>query len=38
MNVDHASLFKDCYVMQRGDIERFADTLADAVCNASPKE
>ena len=29
MNVNHASLFKDCYVMQRGDIERFADTLAD---------
>ena len=29
MNVDHASLFKDCYVMQRDDIERFADTLAD---------
>ena len=29
MSVNHASLFKDCYVMQREDIERFADTLAD---------
>ena len=29
MNVNHTSFFKDCYVMQRGDIERFADTLAD---------
>ena len=29
MSVNHASLFKDCYVMQRGDIQRFADTLAD---------
>ena len=29
MDVNHNSAFKDCYVMQRGDIERFADTLAD---------
>ena len=29
MNVNHDSAFKDCYVMQRCDIERFADTLAD---------
>lgn len=29
MNMNHTSFFKDCYVMQRGDIERFADTLAD---------
>ena len=29
MNVDHNQAFKDCYVMQREDIERFADTLAD---------
>ena len=29
MNVNHTSFFKDCYVMQRGDVERFADTLAD---------
>ncbi|MBQ5896549.1 MAG: hypothetical protein IIW75_08320, partial [Bacteroidaceae bacterium] len=29
MDVNHASFFKDCYVMQSGDIERFADTLAD---------
>ena len=29
MNVNHASFFKDCYVMQRGDVERFADALAD---------
>ena len=29
MEVKEMSAFKDCYVMQRGDIERFADTLAD---------
>ena len=29
MNVNHASFFRDCYVMQRGDVERFADVLAD---------
>ena len=29
MDVNHTSFFKDCYVMKRGDIERFADTLAD---------
>lgn len=29
MSVNHASFFKDCYVMQRGDVERFADALAD---------
>ena len=29
MNMNHTSFFKECYVMQRGDIERFADTLAD---------
>ena len=29
MEVNKMSAFKDCYVMQRGDIERFADTLAD---------
>ena len=29
MKVIYDSFFKDCYVMQRGDIERFADTLAD---------
>ena len=29
MDVNHNSAFKDCYVMQRGDVERFADTLAD---------
>ena len=29
MEVNEMSAFKDCYVMQRGDIERFADTLAD---------
>ena len=29
MNVNHDLAFKDCYVMQREDIERFADTLAD---------
>ena len=29
MNVNHDLAFKDCYVMQRCDIERFADTLAD---------
>ena len=29
MSVNHASFFKDCYVMQRDDIGRFADTLAD---------
>ena len=29
MNVNHTSFFKDCYVMQRGDVERFADALAD---------
>ena len=29
MSVNHASIFKDCYVMQRGDVERFADALAD---------
>lgn len=29
MNVNHVSAFKDCYVMQYCDIERFADTLAD---------
>ena len=25
MNVNHTSFFKECYVMQRGDVERFAD-------------
>ena len=29
MNVKDIPFFRDCYVMQRGDIERFADTLAD---------
>ncbi len=29
MSVNYASFFKDCYVMQRGDVERFADALAD---------
>ena len=29
MNVNHTSFFKDCYVMERGDVERFADALAD---------
>ena len=29
MEVNEMSAFKDCYVMQRGDIERFADALAD---------
>ena len=29
MDVKHISVFKDCYLMQRGDIGRFADTLAD---------
>ena len=29
IDVNHTSFFKDCYVMQRGDIERFANTLAD---------
>ncbi len=29
MNVSEMSAFKDCYVMQRDDIGRFADTLAD---------
>ena len=29
MKVNYDSFFKDCYVMQREDIERFADTLAD---------
>lgn len=29
MNTQQASAFKECYIMQRGDIERFADTLAD---------
>lgn len=29
MNVNHDSAFKDCYIMQRCDIKRFADTLAD---------
>ena len=29
MNVNHDSVFKDCYIMQRCDIKRFADTLAD---------
>ena len=29
MNVREMSAFKDCYVMQRDDIGRFADTLAD---------
>lgn len=29
MNVNHTSFFKDCYVMQRGDVERFAEALAD---------
>ena len=29
MNVNHTSFFKDCYMMQRGDVERFADALAD---------
>ena len=29
MKVNYDSFFKDCYVMQLGDIERFADTLAD---------
>ena len=29
MNVNHDLAFKDCYVMPRCDIERFADTLAD---------
>ena len=32
MNVNHDSAFKDCYVMQRCDIECFADTLADGFC------
>ena len=27
--MNHTSFFKECYVMQREDIERFADTLAD---------
>ena len=29
MDVKHISIFKDCYLMQRSDIGRFADTLAD---------
>lgn len=29
MNVNHTSFFKDCYVMERGDVERFVDALAD---------
>ena len=29
MNVNHTSFFKECYVMQRGDVERFVDALAD---------
>ena len=29
MKVNYDSFFKDCYLMQREDIERFADTLAD---------
>ena len=29
MNLREMSAFKDCYVMQRDDIGRFADTLAD---------
>ncbi len=29
MSKDYISAFKDCYVMQNEDIERFAATLAD---------
>lgn len=29
MDINNASVFKDCYIMQAEDIERFADTLAD---------
>ena len=29
MTPQQASAFKECYIMQRDDIERFADTLAD---------
>ena len=29
MNVNHNLAFKDCYVMQHEDVERFANTLAD---------
>lgn len=29
MDVNHNPIFKECYVMQREDVERFADTLAD---------
>lgn len=30
MNANRYSAFKDCYVMQRCDVESFADTLADS--------
>ena len=29
MSINNISAFEGCYIMQRGDIERFADTLAD---------
>lgn len=29
MNINHNSIFKECYIMQYEDIERFAATLAD---------
>ena len=29
MSINHISAFDGCYIMQRKDIERFADTLAD---------
>ena len=29
MNINHISVFKDCYIMQPEDIEHFANTLAD---------
>ena len=32
MKIDHISAFDGCYIMQREDVERFADTLADGFC------
>ena len=29
MNINHIPAFKKCYIMQKDDIERFANTLAD---------
>ena len=29
MNINNIAAFKECYIMQPDDIDRFADTLAD---------